>query len=195
MSVRLFPPTTYGPGRIDAEPLDVGPRYVRTARMSRWHRPRAGRLYTSGRTVYDLWCTGSVTEGTFLASEFVPSGDRVCGLCDGRAVGAGQEQAGPPGRVLVFTPRHLAPPRYCPGSRSQHLTAVALSGTVGVCLACRETHPVRAMGGPYNPRTAIVQHPPGPHLVIPCPFHRWRYVSATADGTVACTCGRPLAAA
>ncbi|MGW6913746.1 hypothetical protein ACWGB8_07990 [Kitasatospora sp. NPDC054939] len=191
MTVQLFPPvSSLGLYSQDVEPLTEGPRLVRTERMSRWHRVRSGVRYGNGRTVYHLWCTGSVRDDQFLSRETVPAGDRVCGSCDGRAVGSGQEPAGPTGRELTFRPRDLDPPRICPGSRTEHLTQAIPPGTVGQCLACQDLHPVRAMGGPYSPRTAIVQHAPGPLLVEPCPFHRWKYLKAE-DG-VRCACGRDL---
>ncbi|MEV7358176.1 hypothetical protein [Kitasatospora sp. NPDC091276] len=193
MTVRLLPPISslglHGP---DAVPLADGPRYVRTERMTRWHRVRSGVRYGSGRTVYQLWCTGTVFDDHFLSREDLPTGATVCGPCDGRAVGAGQEPNGPDGRVLVFTPRDLAPPAICPGSRSDRLSQAIPPGTVGQCLACLDLHPVRAMGGPYNPRAAIVQHPPGGGLPDPCPFHRWKYLEATPEGGLRCACGRSL---
>lgn len=192
MTVSLLPPVSnlglHGP---DAIPLTEGPRYVRTERMTRWHRVRSGVEYASGRRVYALWCTGSVVDSNFLSRETLPEGDSVCGPCDGRAVGAGQELAGPDGRTLVFRPRDLQPPAACPGSRVSRLTQAIPPGTVGRCLACLDLHPVRAMGGPYNPRAAIIQHAPG-ELVDPCPFHRWRYLEPTPEGGLRCSCGRPL---
>jgi hypothetical protein len=194
MTVRLLPPTSSSIGLPgpDAEPLADGPRYVRTERMTRWHRVRSGVRYGSGRTVYQLWCTGAVFDDRFLSREKLPAGATVCGPCDGRAVGSGQEPAGPAGRTLTYAPRDIASPSVCPGSRVERLTQAIPPGTVGRCLACLDLHPVRAMGGPYNPRAAIVQHPPGGALVEPCPFHRWRYLEATPEGGLRCTCGRDL---
>lgn len=195
MTVALLPPTTSSLGRIDGEPLTEGPRFIRTQGMSRWHRPRNGVRYTAAdRTVYTAWCGygigGSERAGRFLSLEALPDGDQVCATCDGRAVGAGQETVGPAGRKLAFGPREHTRPRWCPGSRTA-LYQELPGGTAGRCLACQDTHPLRAMGGPYNPRYAIVQHPPGQGLVAPCPFHRWRYPTAQ-DGGLACSCGRPL---
>lgn len=194
MTVALLPPTTTSLARIEGEPLTEGPRFVRTRGMSRWHRPRNGVQYTNGRTIYTAWCGygigGSERAGGFLAAEEPAAGDLVCATCDGRAVGAGQETNGPAGRALVFAPR-LKPPKNCPGSRTDLYEALS-GGTVGRCLACQDMHPLRAMGGPYNPRYAIVQHPPGPALFAPCPFHQWRHPTAQ-DGRLVCTCGRPLA--
>ncbi|MEU1800828.1 hypothetical protein [Streptomyces sp. NPDC019937] len=190
MPVALLPPITGSHGPTDAEPLTEGPRFVRTRAMTRWHRVRSGIRYTNGRLVYNLWCTGHVQGATFLSCDTPPASEPVCGLCDGKAVGAGQEPDGPPGRQLLFSPRHINPPKNCPGSRTD-MTEELPGGRAGRCLACSDTLPLRAMGGPYNPRWAIVQHPPGPGLVPPCPFHRWRQLTARA-GTVVCSCGRDL---
>ncbi|MFD5916210.1 hypothetical protein ACFVYP_06880 [Kitasatospora sp. NPDC058201] len=194
MMVPLFPPVsssvgTYGP---DAEPLAEGPRFVKTARMRRWHRVRSGVRYGNGRTLYHLWCQGSVSDAGFFAKESLASDAEVCGPCDGRAVGAGQEPDGPAGRLLVFNPRDIELPGTCPGSREERLTLAIPPGTVGQCLACLDLHPVRAMGGPYNPRAAITQHAPGGGLVAPCPFHRWKFLEAAPDGGLRCSCGRIL---
>lgn len=187
MTVALFPPVTMSYGVIDAEPLAEGPRFVRTRAMSRWHRVRSGIRYATGRLVYNLWCNGHV-QGGFLSCDTPPTDERVCGLCDGKAVGAGQETEGPAGRTLVFQPRHIHPPKNCPASRSSMFEELP-GGRVGRCLACGDMQPLRAMGGPYNPRYAIVQHPTGSALVEPCPFHRWRQLTAQ-DGRVLCACGR-----
>ncbi|WP_033818902.1 hypothetical protein [Kitasatospora sp. MBT63] len=195
MTVALFPHTSsFGMYGAEDEPLATGPRFVRTERMSRWHRVRSGVRYGTGRTVYSLWCGSSVFDDRFLSRESLPAGDVVCATCDGRAVGSGQEPVGPAGRTLAFTPLGLTPPVHCPGSRSDRLTRAIPPGTVGRCLACGDLHPVRAMGGPYNGRAAIVQHPPGGRLVKPCPFHRWRYLDAQPDGSIRCSCGRELTA-
>lgn len=187
MTVALVPPITGSTVSLDTEALTEGPRFVRTRGMSRWHRVRSGVRYGDGRTVYSLWCTGAV-QGDFLSTDNAPAEDLVCGLCDGKAVGAGQEPDGPDGRTLVFQPRHITPPKNCPGSR-RSLYEELTGGRVGRCLVCGATEPLRAMGGPYNPRYAIVQHPTGAGLVAPCPFHRWRQL-VTRDGRAACDCGR-----
>lgn len=192
MTVALLPPTTGSAVDLDVVPLAEGPRFVRTRGMSRWHRPRTGVRYPHGRTVYGCWCGysvgGSDRAQAFLAVEEPPSGEPVCGTCEGRAAGAGQDDS-PTGRLLLFSPRDITPPKNCPGSRSSVLFEALPGGRAARCLACSDVHAVRAMGGPYNPRCAIVQHPPGSGLVEPCPFHRWRQLTAT-DGRVHCHCGR-----
>jgi hypothetical protein len=199
VTVALLPPI--GSALYHGDPLTEGPRYVRTGGMSRWHRPRSGVQFPDDRTVYAVWC-GQQVGGLRAARPTVttnqlddhtnPSGLPVCATCDGRAVGAGQEQDGPAGRTLTFGPRDSTPPRYCPASRT-HLFERLPGGTTGRCLACQDVHPTRAMGGPYAPRHAITQHPPGPRLFTPCPFHAWRSPRLDGDGLV-CVCGRPLTA-
>lgn len=195
MPVTLLPPVTSSYGPVDDEPLTEGPRFIRTRGMSRWHRPRSGVRYDNQRTIYGAWCGygigGSDRAGTYLAAEEPPEGEPVCGTCEGRAAGAGQDDS-PTGRLLLFTPRHIAPPKNCPGGRSAAYEELP-GGRVGRCLACGDHHPLRAMGGPYNPRYAIVQHPPGAGLVAPCPFHRWQQL-AVVDGCVRCGCGREMGA-
>jgi hypothetical protein len=197
VTVTLLPPVSSAPGHFlaDMEPLGEGPRFVRTRGMSRWHRPRSGvRITGRDRTVYGCWCGysvgGSERAGAFLAVEEPPAGEPVCGTCEGRAAGAGQDDS-PTGRLLLFTPRHIDPPTTCPASRSSMYEELP-GGRVGRCLACGDMQPLRAMGGPYNPRYAIVQHPTGQALVPACPFHRWRQLTAR-DGHVLCGCGREIA--
>ncbi|MEU9703027.1 hypothetical protein [Streptomyces sp. NPDC047981] len=192
MTVPLLPPTTGSTVALNVEALTTGPRFLRTRSMSRWHRPRSGTRH-GNRDCYSAWCgygIGSSDRAPALTAEEIPDGELVCATCEGRAIGAGQEQQNPDGRQLVFGPRELQPPKTCPGSR-RALYAPLPGGTTARCLICSDIHPVRAMGGPYNPRTAITQHPPGPGLVQPCPFHRWRQPTVT-NNTVHCTCGRPM---
>lgn len=193
MTVTLLPPTTGHPGRIEATALLEGPRYLRNPAMTYWHRPRSGSLRHSDQVIsYDLWCGTYVYGHTALSTDTVPTSERVCATCDGRAVGAGQETDGPPGRTLAFQPRHLTPPRNCPGSRTGMFTELPGAG-VGRCLACGDHHPLRAMGGPYNSRYAITQHPPGTALIRPCPFHRWKNLTAR-HGRIYCPCDTELTA-
>lgn len=197
MPVVLLPPVTSAPPEFHAgaEALAEGPRFVRTRGMSRWHRPRSGVRYSDDRTVYDLWCGyavgGSDRAGAYITAEEPPPGEPVCATCEGRAAGAGQDTS-PTGRPLIFEPRHIDPPKNCPGSRSSELFEELPGGRAGRCLACQDVHPLRAMGGAYNSRYAITQHPPGPGLVPPCPFHRWRTLTAR-DGRAVCACGREAA--
>ncbi|MFG2307631.1 hypothetical protein ACGFS9_02910 [Streptomyces sp. NPDC048566] len=193
MSVDLLPPTTYSAVSLDVEALAEGPRFVRTRGMSRWHRPRSGTRFPEGRVLFSCWCGygvgGSERAGAYLGAEEPPAGEPVCGTCEGRAAGAGQDDS-PTGRLLLFSPRNAAPPATCPASRSDAYEALP-GGRVGRCLACGDMQPLRAMGGPYNPRYAIVQHPTGRALVQPCPFHRWRQLTVR-EGRVLCTCGREM---
>lgn len=194
MPVTLLPPYTTGIGAYEAEPLTEGPALLRTRGMSRWHRPRSGVRLPDGRVSYTVWCGqhvgGNLRTGGALAAEEPPPGEPVCGTCDGRAAGAGQIPS-PPGRRLAFSPRWQTPPRWCPGSRSSVLFEALPGGRVGRCLACSDLLPLRAMGGPYNGGYGIVQHPPGPGLLTPCPFHAWRQFTAV-DGRPCCACGRAL---
>ncbi|MER7815616.1 hypothetical protein [Streptomyces sp. NPDC096153] len=193
MTVPLLPPITYSLAVFDGDALTEGPRFIRTRGMSRWHRPRNGVAYANGRTVYGAWCGygigGSERAGEYASSDTLPPGEPVCATCDGRAVGAGQD-TGPDGRRLLYTPRTLRPPKSCPGSRKRLFEELP-GGRAGRCLVCSDVHPLRAMGGPYDSRYAIVQHPPGAGLIGTCPFHAWRYPTAV-DGRVACSCGRPM---
>lgn len=194
MTVALLPPVTNSVLSVhDMEALTVGPRFVRTRGMSRWHRPRSGvRFVERDRVVYSCWCGygvgGSDRAASFLAAEEPPAGDPVCGTCEGRAAGAGHDNS-PTGRKLLFSPRHVEPPKTCPASR-KGLFEELPGGRVGRCLVCGDMQPLRAMGGAYNPRYAIVQHPTGQALVPPCPFHRWRNLKAV-DGRITC-CGKEL---
>lgn len=195
MTVTLFPPYTTGLGRPAGEPLTDGPEFVRTRAMSRWHRPRSGVAHADGRRSYHVWCGqlvhGMHRQAAYLACDVRPDdGLPVCGTCDGRAAGAGQIP-GPDGRAVLFSPRGQTPPRWCPGSRSDRLFTALPGGSVGRCLACGDHHSLRAMGGPYASRCAIVQHPPGPGLLAPCPWHAWRQFTARA-GRPQCACGQPL---
>lgn len=190
--IALLPPATQSTVTLDVEALTEGPRFVRTHGMTRWHRPRSGvRFPDRQRTVYGVWCGysvgGSDRAGAFLAVDEPPAGEPVCATCEGRAAGAGQDDS-PTGRPLIFNPRWITPPTTCPGSRSS-LFETLPGGRAGRCLACGDVQPIRAMGGPYNPRAAIVQHPTGAALVPPCPFHRWKQLTAR-DGQVLCACGR-----
>lgn len=191
MTVALLPPVTGGPVPAGMTALETAPAYVRTRGMSRWHRPRTGVRWPDGRITYGLWDgAGYVALPGGLAVDALPDdGLPVCGTCTGRAAGAGQIPS-PPGRGLVFAPRHIGPPRWCPGSRTG-LYEPLPGGRVARCLVCGDAHSTRAMGGPYNGRYAIVQHPPGAGLVGPCPFHRWQQLTVTA-GRVHCACGRPV---
>jgi hypothetical protein len=113
----------------------------------------------------------------------------VCGTCEGRALGAGQDElpAGMP--ALRFDPRWIDPPTRCPGSQSPMFQELA--PRVGRCLVCGQLQPLRGYGGSpwygcagYGP----AKHPPGPDLVDPCPWHAWRALTLAEDGSVRCGC-------
>lgn len=193
MSVPLEPPltrsTVVGHAITWGQPLTTGPRYVRTPGMSRWHRPRHGVRYPRGVS-YGLWCGQAARDdGRLLTADQPPAGDAVCGTCEGRAIGAGQDTQ-PDGRPpLLFSPARLVPPKKCPGSRT--VWCEELAWNVGRCLACGAICPMRSSGGPYNPRWGLTTHPPGPDLVAGCPFHAWRELGVQ-DGRVSCRCTHNL---
>ena len=188
--VVLEPPLTYSlPYRPAGHPRDVAlltaPRYIRTGGMGRWHRPRSGvRHGLLGHVTYRLWC-GYGINGDCLAASEPPAGEPACGTCEGRAVGAGQDDW-PGGKALLFEPQRLTRPRNCPGSRSERLF-LWNGRSAGRCLVCGDHAAVRAMGGAYNSRLGLTTHEPGPDLVPGCPFHAWRSLVVTG-GRVACAC-------
>lgn len=197
--VALLPPLTRGCGRIDGTPLGRGPRYVRTPGMGRWHRVRSGTRYERwGHTAWHLWCGYHVSTGgrarDCLAAAEPHDGAPVCGTCEGRALGAGQEPAPDGLPDLVFAPRRLDPPRRCPGSRREQMWVPVPGGLdVGRCLACGVLAPIRASGGPYDSRVGLITHAPGPGLVPGCAFHAWDNLGRrdALDGPVAaCGCGQ-----
>src|SRR5258708_3084610 len=126
VSVVLEPPLTrsgvslFGRVRRD-EALVVGPRYVRTGGLSRWHPSRKGTRYADGRVSYGLWCGAGFVSGEFLTADRVADDFPVCGTCEGRACGAGQDDWPGDGPGLLFSPRRLTPPKYCPGSRKERV--------------------------------------------------------------------------
>lgn len=196
MPVALLPPlgsTSHRPP--EATPLTTGPRYVRGQGNSRWHRVRCG--YTQrGRTLFTFWCGPHLwdtpPDRRAWLTDDLPEHEPVCGTCVGRALGAGQDQVPSDLPPLVFSPRWLTPPRWCPGSRSEDLIGEPpgpAQGSVGLCLACGDLVAVRAMGGPWNPRYGLQRHPAGPGLVPPCPWHGWQFIGLSRDGSAGCRCG------
>ena len=193
MPVALLPPlTSSGPSsrRPGVMPLAECERYARTKAMSRFHRVRSGVVTAEGvRTLY-LWCGSFVFEGNggvLLAD--TAGDDSVCAVCEGKALGAGQDElpAGMP--RLRYDPRWLTPPALCPGSGDSGLwVEVPNSRNIVRCLACGDLVSGRASGGPYNPRWGAVKHSPGVSLVEPCAFHAWNHL--VRDGErVLCECG------
>lgn len=82
---------------------------IRTAQMGRWHRPRSGWVHRFSRggfyANYDLWCHYRISayangatrpngHNPVRFADTVPSAELLCGTCEGRAVGAGQEPVG-----------------------------------------------------------------------------------------------------
>ena len=174
----------------EREPVVVGPRYMRSSGQSRWHRTRSGVRYNDGRVAWSLWCGQAMHRGKeYVTAEQVLDGVQVCGTCEGRAVGAGQDDWAAGGPGLVFSPRRLVPPKFCPGSRRER-TWVEIARAVGRCLICGVVEPLRVMGGVYDPKFAIVQHRPGPGLVPGCPFHAWKQLTIS-DGLAVCLCRIP----
>lgn len=195
MPVALLPPVSRSMGREQgAVPLTAGPRYVRGPGNSRWHRVRAG-VRRPSRTTWTLWCGPYLSERAdveALQVDEVPADELVCGTCVGRALGAGQDDvpAGMPD--LVFSPRWLSAPKWCPGSRRYDLIgepSVPAHGSIGLCLACGDLVAVRSMGSRWCPTYGLVQHPPGVGLLDGCPFHAWQYVGLRPSGQAGCSCG------
>lgn len=195
MPVALLPPLGSSPYRPpDATPLSTGPRYIRGRGNSRWHRPRCG--YTQAdQTLFTFWCGPHLWDrpagDRAWLSDDLPEHEPACGTCVGRALGAGQDEVPLDLPPLVFSPRWLHPPRWCPGSRSEDLIGeppAPAQGSVGVCLACGDLVAVRAMGSRWNPRAGLQQHVAGPGLVPACPWHGWQFTGAR-DGVAGCRCG------
>jgi hypothetical protein len=181
VTVQLEPPLTRSSpwphtGHPPDEALPAAPRYMRHETMSRWHRPRSG--VRRGRT------------GLAAITHQPQRGELVCGTCEGRAIGAGQD-AWPvrDGPSLVFEPRRLTPPARCPGSRRERLAERAGLNVLR-CLACGELAPGRVSGGPWNSMYGPVNHPPGPGLVPGCLFHAWDQL-IVHDGKAICACQMP----
>ncbi len=197
MTVQLEAPLTrsYPQRRPECPPdqaIATAPRYMRSGYMrhgalGRWHRPRSGvRLGLTGSIVYHTWCGQTMfAERTLTADQPGPD-ERVCGTCEGRAVGAGQDtwpvEGGP---ALLFEPRRLTPPARCPGSRSEQLYR-RVGQDVLLCLACGDLVVGRGHGYRYGPRN----HPPGQGLVPGCEFHAWDYL-VPLEGSAACACRAP----
>jgi hypothetical protein len=198
MTVALLPPLSGGLSNDGLTPLTTGPRYARTVDMSRWHRPRNGIRWPNDHIHYGFWCgAGGVHvrpgQYTVLLADRVPADDPVCGTCEGRALGAGQDDIPDGVPQLRFDPRYMEPPAKCPGSRDRELWTPIEDGhhSVGRCLACQAITAIRVVGRGYNAWGAgPINHPPGPGLYAPCPWHAWQRPTKSRDGTAAvCGCG------
>lgn len=180
-------------------PLTHAPRYVRTSRSTRWHRPRYGHRfapthpYAAGKETFGLWCgqgVGARLQEPLLWRGSVPDGEPACGTCEGRALGAGQDVTpdGMPG--LIFSGRYGLAPEVCPGTRTK--LAVPHAGyRVGTCRVCHTVEPLRACGGRYHADWNLAAHPPGDLLCPPCPQHGWYHLEPHGPAGVRCACGRP----
>lgn len=190
MPVALFPPIGCH-GVVRAAPLPDAPRYMRTRNMGRWYRPRSGMVHDhDDRASVDLWCGTVISNADRALGRDDPPDDGapVCGTCEGRAIGAGQDaQPFPPDRSLIFCPTLHDPPRVCPGARLSGLFAELPGARVGACLACGE---VCRIGGGYRGAYGwsplrMAAHPPGDGLMPPCWVHGWSELQ-NVDGRAVC---------
>ncbi len=177
------------------EQMTHAPRYVRTERMSRWHRPRSGHRYTRpswgspGRECLSLWCGQSIPDlRDALGLGQPPDGEPVCATCEGRALGAGQDDTPDGLPPLVFTGRYGFNDRWCPGSRLNRLALPHDGFRVATCRVCHDIQPMRACGGPYRADWTIPWHEPGPLLVPPCPEHGWFHLVPDGPTGAVCAC-------
>jgi hypothetical protein len=189
MSVTLLPPISRSFGRgVSWE--RVGPRFVQKQPGAYWHRPRHGQTYRSNpdRICWSMWCGQHAYSGDCVTRDRPPlgDGDRVCGICEGKAVGAGQIGSDTD-YATSYIPMGMDPPRWCPGNGDLYRE---INWRVGTCLVCGETMPLRACGGPYQPSTRLVRHHTGPGLIPRCDWHGWQYLT-THDGRAVCQCETP----
>lgn len=176
-------------------PLEYAPRYVRTRRMSRWHRPRYGtRFLDDGRESVTVWCGQTIPDLTtdrgrkpILTAGSVQVDD-VCGTCEGRALGAGQDPTPDGLPPLTFTGNTGRPPKRCPGSRSLDLAVIMPGERCATCRACHDIVPMRVSGGPYASRWGMATHAPGEALVQPCPVHGWHHLRPWGAADAVCAC-------
>jgi hypothetical protein len=193
----------YSRGNIDTRPewwstpVLHAPRYVRTSRSTRWHRPRYGKRFSDqhpwapGKETFTVWCgqgVGARLQQPLLWSGSVPDGEPVCGTCEGRALGAGQDPTpeGMPG--LVFSGRYGLAPEWCPGGGTK--LAVPHDGNrVATCRVCRRVEPMRACGGRYHADWKLAAHE-ATTLPDPCPEHGWYSLVPNGPADVRCACGR-----
>jgi hypothetical protein len=175
----LLPPHTRSAGHCDADPVWTGPRYARTRGMSRWHRVRSGIRFrpgsgaggADGRTVWRLWCGQVVNDAaSALETDRPAPGEPACGTCEGQALGAGRDD-NPLDVDLVFEPRGLNPPVWCPGGGHRGAW-VALAPSVGRCLVCGLHGTLRWRHYPNTGQT-FERHHTGSDVIEPCPSHAW----------------------
>jgi hypothetical protein len=197
VTIALEPPLAGGFPAIRSEPLREAPRFMRGPGNGRWHIPRSGQRHGLGHTTYAVWCGQTLFDsdrrprkgarpGPLLGRDDWPDdGAPVCGTCAGRAVGADRDVD-----ELLFAPRRLDPPAWCPGADIGDLwVMVPGQRNLAVCLACDAVAKLRGGSRGYgwtSVRTA--PHPPE-ELVPPCPFHGWRNLRPDGTGSSACPCG------
>lgn len=172
-------------------PLREGPPLIRSRNGSRWHRVRDGRVLRDLITdqtyiVYGLWCGGSRFASKAIVSDVIPDSEDLCGPCEGKAVGAGHPSLVglPPDAPLIFSPRRLDPPQWCPGWKRSLFAEIEYN--VGRCLACQRIQPIRWSGG-WMGSTNIVKHSPGPDLLAGCELHAWDEL-IEFQGAALCRC-------
>lgn len=164
-----------------------------TARM--YHRPRSANLYGTRLCVL-AWCGNSLQQPDLHYT--APSGKRLCGGCEGRAVGAGwpaSEQVitgrdVDPWPRAQFTPRpYFEVPKWCPGAKLDLYLPDPSNWRIGRCLVCKATVRLRAQGTYLNPKFGPERHEPF-DMVPACRLHGWLrlVILGTDPPTVGCRC-------
>ena len=158
------------------EPLTEGPNYVRSANSTRWHRPRSGARWDSGRISYAYWCGANNGD---CGVESIGPDEPLCATCEGRF--EAQEE-----NRLLFNPRSVARPRICPASGREDMVPDTRKRYFH-CLVCGEITAWRARHR-YDSGVAVSRHESGDDLVEPCRFHGWNRLTVRG-GVVVCSCG------
>lgn len=203
MPVALEPPYSRsgGTGR-GSTALTEGPVLVRGLGQTRWHRPRSGVILPRHDIpTWHLWCGQTLAAfGERFETDHLPEdGLPVCGPCEGRAVGAGQDgtvTTSPEG-ALRFVPesRTRFAPAKCPASRGWAFVTdasvpsewrIARCGLCGLHVTVSSTH------RGYNPGPAVLREHAPHQLPDPCPFHAWDQMTLVNGAPVCrCTADRP----
>jgi predicted RNA-binding Zn-ribbon protein involved in translation (DUF1610 family) len=127
---------------------------------TRWHRPRSGRRYDSGRITYQYWCGSNYGD---CGVESIGPDEPLCATCEGKS----------------------QPPRVCPASGRVDFVP-RTKGRYFVCPVCGEPTAWRA-GRWYEDGAKVVRHAPGEGLVDPCRIHGWHRI-ILHSGVVVCAC-------